>query len=242
MFYLTMFFFPCSPFQHNQDLQVRPASLIYGIEDLDVEAGVQTQRSEEEEEDDEEEEEEGKVASYSWLRRKSVLEERTLQYNRSSSWGRKQKKKKKKKRIRWGGFVPLNAVELVDRDRVEEQEEGGSLGLGLGLGLGSGSEETMLLPPPSLVVVEKSGTFDKYWCIARPWASAEVVQAALDWACGHSADCRLIQLAQPCYVPNTLLSHASFAFNSYFQIHGQATGTCDFGGAAMITNIDPSEY
>ena len=94
----------------------------------------------------------------------------------------------------------------------------------------------------SLVVVEKSGTFDKYWCIARPWASAEVVQAALDWACGHSADCRLIQLAQPCYVPNTLLSHASFAFNSYFQIHGQATGTCDFGGAAMITNIDPSEY
>ena len=135
--------------------------------------------------------------------------------------------------------MPLNAVELVDRDRVEEEQEEEEEP---GSGSGSGSEETMWLPPPSLVVVEKSGTFDKYWCIARPWASPEVVQAALDWACGHSADCRLIQLAQPCYVPNTLLSHASFAFNSYFQIHGQATGTCDFGGAAMITNIDPSEH
>jgi hypothetical protein len=145
----------------------------------------------------------------------------------------------RKKRIGWGGFVPLLSSEAAMWTEAEEEGGGGGEG-------GTGMMRMMRMRRMRMKKMrERRRSYSsggKYWCVARPWAEADMVQAALDWACSHSAECRLIQLAQPCYVPNTLLSHASFAFNSYFQIHGQASGTCDFGGTAMITNIDPSEF
>ncbi|XP_056159853.1 glucan endo-1,3-beta-glucosidase 12-like [Syzygium oleosum] len=79
------------------------------------------------------------------------------------------------------------------------------------------------------------------WCIADEQASSEELQVALDWACGKGgADCRGIQRHQPCFLPNTVKDHASFAFNSYYQKFKHKGATCYFNSAAMITDLDPS--
>lgn len=91
------------------------------------------------------------------------------------------------------------------------------------------------------VQISISSSFDKSWCIAKDYATPDSLQAALDWACGFGgADCQPIQLGNACFVPNTVYSHASYAFNSYYQIHQHASGTCDFAGVATVTYEDPS--
>ncbi|KAF2284816.1 hypothetical protein GH714_030806 [Hevea brasiliensis] len=79
------------------------------------------------------------------------------------------------------------------------------------------------------------------WCIADEQTPDGELQAALDWACGKGgADCRMIQVNQPCYLPNTVRDHASYAFNNYFQKFKHNGGSCYFRGAAIITELDPS--
>ncbi|RWR87120.1 Plasmodesmata callose-binding protein 3 [Cinnamomum micranthum f. kanehirae] len=78
------------------------------------------------------------------------------------------------------------------------------------------------------------------WCVASSNTSDEVLQSALDYACGAGADCTPIQLDGLCYLPNTLESHASYAFNSYYQKKGMAPGSCDFSGLATVALTDPS--
>ncbi|KAK6919227.1 X8 domain [Dillenia turbinata] len=75
---------------------------------------------------------------------------------------------------------------------------------------------------------------------ARPGASTEALQKALDWACQSGADCLSIQPNQPCYEPNTVQDHASYVFNSYYQRFHKYGGSCDFGNAAILTIADPS--
>ncbi|KAL8237355.1 hypothetical protein R6Q59_018436 [Mikania micrantha] len=78
------------------------------------------------------------------------------------------------------------------------------------------------------------------WCIAKNGASQMALQAALDYACGiGGADCATIQQGSSCYEPVTLQNHASYAFNSYYQKNPVST-SCDFGGAAALTNSNPS--
>ncbi|KAK8513800.1 hypothetical protein V6N13_002518 [Hibiscus sabdariffa] len=79
------------------------------------------------------------------------------------------------------------------------------------------------------------------WCVASSTAPESDLQKALDWACGPGeADCSAIQPGQPCFEPNTLISHASFAFNNYYQNHGATADSCNFGGTGTQMYTDPS--
>lgn len=86
-----------------------------------------------------------------------------------------------------------------------------------------------------------SGNGSLGFCIAKPGADHDALQKGLNWACGPGrANCSAIQLGQPCYYPDTVQNHASFAYNDYYQRMQSAGGTCDFDNTATITNIDPS--
>lgn len=80
------------------------------------------------------------------------------------------------------------------------------------------------------------------FCVARPGADSSKLQNGLNWACGPQgqANCSAIQSGQPCYFPDSLQSHASYAYNDYYQRMHSVGATCDFDGTAMTTNVDPS--
>ncbi|KAL8555064.1 hypothetical protein ACS0TY_003023 [Phlomoides rotata] len=93
-------------------------------------------------------------------------------------------------------------------------------------------------PPPALT--NAPAVPGQSWCVARGGLPETTTQVALDYACGlGGADCSAIQQGGSCYTPSTLQNHASYAFNSYYQKNPVQT-SCDFGGAAMITNLNPS--
>lgn len=79
------------------------------------------------------------------------------------------------------------------------------------------------------------------WCVAKPTVPDSIIQEAMDYACGTGADCKPIQTNGSCFQPNTLVAHASYAFNSYWQKTKNRGGTCDFGGIAMLVTTDPSK-
>lgn len=80
------------------------------------------------------------------------------------------------------------------------------------------------------------------WCVAKDGVSTDALQNGLDWACGPGeVDCRDIQQSGKCYLPNTVASHASWAFNAYYAKNANQPGTCDFSGTANIVYSDPSK-
>ncbi|XP_024386814.1 glucan endo-1,3-beta-D-glucosidase [Physcomitrium patens] len=95
--------------------------------------------------------------------------------------------------------------------------------------------------PAPYTAPAQGGNPGKTWCVAKPGSSERDVANALNFACGEGgADCGTIQPGGPCYNPNTLLSHASFAFNVYYQKMGRNYWNCYFGGTGVITITDPS--
>ncbi|XP_058071315.1 extensin [Magnolia sinica] len=78
------------------------------------------------------------------------------------------------------------------------------------------------------------------WCVAKPSVPEPIMQEAMNYACGSGADCASILPNGPCYEPDTLYAHASYAFNSYWQRTKAGGGTCDFGGTAILVTKDPS--
>ncbi|CAA0182994.1 unnamed protein product [Arabidopsis thaliana] len=93
-----------------------------------------------------------------------------------------------------------------------------------------------VVAPP--VVSNSPSVSGQSWCVAKPGASQVSLQQALDYACGI-ADCSQLQQGGNCYSPISLQSHASFAFNSYYQ-KNPSPQSCDFGGAASLVNTNPS--
>ncbi|QCE01969.1 glucan endo-1,3-beta-glucosidase 12-like [Vigna unguiculata] len=101
----------------------------------------------------------------------------------------------------------------------------------------------LMLPLLFLFMIPPKPAYGEFeqWCVADEQATQNELQAAMDWACGKGgADCRKIQVKQPCYLPNTLKDHASYAFNSYYQKFKHRGASCNFRGAAMATETDPS--
>ncbi|OIT27772.1 PREDICTED: PLASMODESMATA CALLOSE-BINDING PROTEIN 5-like [Nicotiana attenuata] len=93
---------------------------------------------------------------------------------------------------------------------------------------------------PSVTNSPGSSLSGSSWCVASQAASQTALQVALDYACGYGgSDCSAIQPGGSCYNPNTLRNHASFAFNSYYQ-KNPIPNSCNFAGAAITTNTDPS--
>lgn len=84
-------------------------------------------------------------------------------------------------------------------------------------------------------------TTNRTYCVARENADKKMVQAALDWACGPGkVDCSPLLQGNPCYEPDTVFAHASYAFDAYYHKMGMTDGTCNFNGVARVTTSDPS--
>lgn len=84
-------------------------------------------------------------------------------------------------------------------------------------------------------------TTNQTYCVAKDGADHKMLQAALDWACGPGkVDCSRLMQGKECYDPDTVVAHASYAFDAYYHRMAMADGTCDFNGVATVTTTDPS--
>ncbi|CAN1282842.1 Glucan endo-1,3-beta-glucosidase [Linum perenne] len=81
---------------------------------------------------------------------------------------------------------------------------------------------------------------EKQWCVPKSDASDEALQKNLDYVCSLGVDCRPIQDGGPCFSPNTVRSHASYAMNAYYQTYGHHDFNCDFGSTGVVTSTNPS--
>lgn len=80
-----------------------------------------------------------------------------------------------------------------------------------------------------------SGNSTGIFCVAKDGADTDKLQNGLSWACGQGgANCAPIQQGQRCYLPNNVKSHASYAYNDYYQKNQGVGGTCDFDSAASF--------
>ncbi|PIA26643.1 hypothetical protein AQUCO_09100065v1 [Aquilegia coerulea] len=90
-------------------------------------------------------------------------------------------------------------------------------------------------------LVLANDTTNNTFCTAKDNSDPKMLQAALDWACGPGkVDCSSLLQGQPCYEPDNVIAHASYAFDSYYHKMGMASGTCYFNGVAAISTNDPS--
>ncbi|XP_027939794.1 glucan endo-1,3-beta-glucosidase 4-like [Vigna unguiculata] len=101
----------------------------------------------------------------------------------------------------------------------------------------------LMLPLFFLFIIPPKAAYAVFeqWCVADAQAPEKELRATMNWVCRKGgADCRKIQVKQPCYLPNTLKDHASYVFNSYYQKFKHRGASCNFRGAAMTTEMDPS--
>ncbi|KAI4368943.1 hypothetical protein MLD38_017443 [Melastoma candidum] len=93
----------------------------------------------------------------------------------------------------------------------------------------------------SLLLLAISTPSGATYCLCKTGVSDQVLQKAIDYACGSGADCSPILQNGACYSPNTVKNHCDYAVNSYFQKKGQVNGSCDFAGSATPSASAPTE-
>lgn len=89
----------------------------------------------------------------------------------------------------------------------------------------------------------------KRWCVPRPEVSDGELNNIARYICNLNPNfCRAVSPGGPCYwvdgnvkSHDTILIHATFAMNFYFQARGGHDHDCDFSGAGMITHVNPSK-
>lgn len=79
------------------------------------------------------------------------------------------------------------------------------------------------------------------WCVPKAGISDAQLQASLDYACSQGIDCSPIQPGGACFEPNTVVSHAAFAMNLYYQTSAKNPWNCDFSKTATLTSQNPSK-
>ncbi|XP_041022975.1 glucan endo-1,3-beta-D-glucosidase-like [Juglans microcarpa x Juglans regia] len=78
------------------------------------------------------------------------------------------------------------------------------------------------------------------WCIAKPSSSDAELTANIIFSCDQVLDCRLIQEGGQCFLPNTLVHHASVVMNLYYKMMGKNYWNCDFRNSGLLSLTDPS--
>ena len=87
-----------------------------------------------------------------------------------------------------------------------------------------------------------TGNSTTVFCVAKDDAMEDKLQDGINWACEQGqTNCSAIQSGKPCYLPNNIKNHASYAYNDYYQKMHSVGGTCDFDGTATSTTNDPSK-
>ncbi|PPR85012.1 hypothetical protein GOBAR_AA35700 [Gossypium barbadense] len=76
------------------------------------------------------------------------------------------------------------------------------------------------------------------WCVAKPGTSDELLQLNINFAC-NLVDCNATHSGGVCYYPATLINHASYAMNLYYQITGRKKSNCNFRETSLIVSSDP---
>lgn len=88
---------------------------------------------------------------------------------------------------------------------------------------------------------QKDNPGQRLWCIAKPSAIDNNLLANINFACSQSGvDCSVLQNGNPCYYPNTPVSHAAVAMNLYFQHYGRNYWNCYFNNTGLVVLTDPS--
>ncbi|KAH7858349.1 hypothetical protein Vadar_022761 [Vaccinium darrowii] len=83
----------------------------------------------------------------------------------------------------------------------------------------------------------------KVWCVAARGVNSMELESALRHVCGQgNGTCEAIERGRECYEPFSLVSHASYAFSSYWAKFRTVGETCYFNGLAVQTTRDPSEF
>lgn len=82
----------------------------------------------------------------------------------------------------------------------------------------------------------------KIWCMAARGANTTALAGAISYACGQgNGTCDPIRPGGKCFKPDSLVSHASYAFSSYWAQFRKVGGSCYFDGLAVQTTTNPSK-
>ncbi|KAK4354911.1 hypothetical protein RND71_027105 [Anisodus tanguticus] len=94
------------------------------------------------------------------------------------------------------------------------------------------------LPQPT-----NNGPFHgKLWCVVtKDFVNEMDLGHVLEFACRRNGTCDEIAPGKSCYQPVSIVSHANYAFSSYWAKFRKDGETCHFNGLAVQSTIDPSK-